>query len=84
MRMSSMLARCKRGLKDFLMVLLETGMQEKSWLEVTMARARLRDIMREECMGFKVRSRQKENLETEVASLYHVNREVNNSKHREA
>ena len=46
MRMSSMLARCKRGLKDFLMVLLETGMQEKSWLEVTMARARLRDIMR--------------------------------------
>ena len=74
MRVSFMLARCKRGLEDFLMVVLE----------ITMARARLRDIMREECMGFKVRSRQKENLETEVASLYHVSREVNNSKHREA
>ena len=82
MRMSAMVARCRRGLKDFLMVVLETALQEKNWVEVTMARARLRDIMREECMGFKIRSRQKENLETEKASLYHVNREAKKSKHR--
>ena len=75
MRMSAMLARCKRGLKEMLMVMLESALDEKNWVEVAVVRGKLRDIMRDECMGFQVRSRFKENLETEKASLYHVNRE---------
>ena len=82
MRMSVMVARCKRGTKEMLMVMLEAALEEKDWVEVAVARGRLKDIMREECMGFTVRSRFRENIETEKASLFHVNREKKKSGQR--
>ena len=77
-----MAARCKKGLKEMLMVMLECALEEKDWVQVAIIRGRLRQIMREQSMGFKVRSRYKENLECERASLYHVNREKKKSGQR--
>ena len=81
-RMSAMVARGKRELKEYLMTVLELALVEKNWVEVSIIRGRLRDMMREECLGYKIRSRLKENLETEKASLFHVNREKKKSKQR--
>ena len=78
-RMSAMVARGKRELKEYLMVALGLALTEKNWVEVSIIRGRLRDMMREECLGYKIRSRFKENLETEKASLFHVNREKKKS-----
>ena len=71
-RMSAMVARGRRGLKEYMMMVLEQSLKKKDWVEVAIARGRLRDIMREECLGFKVRSKYKENIEREKASLFHV------------
>ena len=82
MRFSAMMARCNRGQKQMLMVMLEFAQEQKDWAQVTSIRARLREIMRKESLGFKVRSRFKENLECEKASLFHVNREKKKSGQR--
>ena len=82
MRYSAMVARCKRGLKEMLMVMLDCALEEKDWVQVAIIRGRLREIMRKDSMGFKVRSRFKENLECERSSLFHVNREKKKSGQR--
>ena len=75
MRFSAMKARSRRCMQDMLRVMLSCAMEEKNWVDVAFIRARLREIMRKESLGFSVRSRFKENIECEKASLYHVNRE---------
>ena len=42
-------------------------------------REQIKTILLKETMGFVVRSRFKENSESEVASLFHVNREKKNN-----
>ena len=75
MKYSAMTARLRRDTKDMLMVMLTTAITDKDWLQVAIIRRRLKDIMNKDNLGFCVRSRFKENLEGERASLYHLNRE---------
>ena len=82
MRYSAMMARCRRGLKDMLMIMLESALSEKMWVDVAVIRGRLREIMNKESLGFQVRSRFKENIEKEKASLFHLNREKKKSGQR--
>ena len=51
-----------------------------NWKEVARVRKQLRTLLQKESMGFTVRSRYKENLESESASLFHLNRENKNFK----
>ena len=48
------------------------------WKEVARVRKQLKEILQQEAMGFSIRSRFKENAETEKASLFHLNRENKN------
>ena len=62
-------------MKDMLMVMLTTALEELRWDDVAVISDRLTEFMRKENLGFVVRSRYKENLESEKASMFHVNRE---------
>ena len=53
-------------------------MCEGNWSEVARVRQQLKEILQQETMGFSIRSRFKENAETEKASLFHLNRENKN------
>ena len=68
-------ARSNRCMKDMLMVMLTTALEELRWDDVAVISGRLTEFMRKENLGFVVRSRYKENLESEKASMFHVNRE---------
>ena len=79
MRYSAMTARSRRDLKDMLMVMLASALEESNWVDMAIIRGRLKEIMNKENLGFVVRSRFKENIEGEKASLYHLNREKKKS-----
>ena len=57
------------------MVMLSSALTDKDWVQVAVIRGRLKEIMNKKNLGFCARSRFKENLEGESASLYHLNRE---------
>jgi hypothetical protein len=51
-----------------------------NWKEVARVRKEIKTMLERETMGYVVRSRYKENLESEKASLYYLNRENKNFK----
>ena len=51
-----------------------------NWKEVSRVRKQLKTMLEKESMGFVVRSRHRESIESEKASLYHLNRENKNYK----
>ena len=75
---SSHLADIRKNTKHFLYSYLKVALKEKDWSEVVRVRQQLMEILQYEAMGFVVRSRFKENVETEQASLFHANRENKN------
>ena len=81
-RYAAQVARSNRCMKDMLMVMLTTALEDKRWDDVAFIRGRLTEIMRKENLGFIVRSRYKENLESEKGSLFHVNREKKKGSQR--
>ena len=78
MGVSIRLAYVRRDTKKFLFSYLNIVLKKGDWGEVARVRQQLKGILQQECMGFVVRSRYKENLETEMASLFHANRENKN------
>lgn len=72
---SSMLAKVKRDTKAFLFYCLHNSILENSWEEVSYYKNRIKKILQKEAYGFVIRSRHKQTLEEERASLYHANRE---------
>ena len=80
--LSQVAARSNSCMKDMLMVMLTTALEELRWDDVAVISGRLTEFMRKENLGFVVRSRYKENLESEKASMFHVNREKKKGSQR--
>ena len=55
-------------------------MQSKKWEEVARVKEKLTKLLEEDSAGYVIRSRFKNNASNEVASLYHANQEMKNSK----
>ena len=75
-QLSAVRARVRKDTKTMLLVYLDSALREKDWRLVAHCRGRLREMMMRDNMGFVIRSREKENAECEMASLYHLNRET--------
>ena len=78
MGVSTHLAHVRKDTKKYLFSYLNLVLRQGNWEEVARIRQQLKEILQQETMGFVVRSRFKENLETEQASLFHANRECKN------
>ena len=78
MAVSSHLADIRKNTKQYLFSYLKLVMKSGDWVEVARVRQQLKEILQQETMGFVIRSRFKENAETEQASLFHANRENKN------
>ena len=76
---SSLLSNVRKDTKRYLFSYLNVVLKQKDWKEVARVRQEIKDILMYEAMGYVIRSRFKENSETENASLFHVNREKKNS-----
>ena len=70
------LARERKCTKDFLYIQLKNALNNGPFSEVIRIKEDLSKILIFESNGIKIRSRQKEDLEIEKASLYHINREI--------
>ena len=79
MGVSTHLAHVRNDTKKFLFSYLNLALREGDWKEVARVRKEIENILLQESMGFVVRSRFKENSESEIASLFHTNREKKNS-----
>ena len=79
-QLSAVRARVRRDTKAMLLVYLDAALKDQDWGLVAHCRGRLKDMMMRDNMGFVVRSREKENAECEMASLYHLNRETKKGK----
>ena len=75
MSVSERLAYVRKNTKSFLFSYLTLVIRKGNWREATRVRRELRNLLLKESMGVIVRSRHKENLETEKASLFFQNRE---------
>ena len=78
MDVSERLAFVRKNTKRFLFSYLTLVIRRGDWGEVARVRGKLRKMLWRESMGFIVRSRHKENLETEKSSLFFMNRENKN------
>ena len=66
--------------KAFWFAYLKVVMGDKNWGEVARVKTILKDMLQEDAFGYIVRSRFKNNISEEAASLFHANREVKNAK----
>ena len=73
---SSSLAQQKKTFKKFLFALLRQATSRENWTLVAQTKEKLNIIIQQEAHGLVVRSRDKQNSEEEVASLYHL-RKIN-------
>lgn len=77
-RFSTVLSNGRKGLKAFLYEALNQAAIEEDHDEVKEIRAKLKQIVNEEAMGFIIRSKEKERDDEEMASVYHHNKECKN------
>lgn len=77
-RFSQVLSNGRKGLKAFLFEALNQATIEEDYEEIKEIRAKLRQIINEEAMGFIIRSKEKERDDEEMASVYHHNKECKN------
>ena len=75
---SSHLADVRKDTKKYLFSYLTLVMRQGNWEEIARVRQQLKEIMQKESRGFVIRSKFKENAESEQASLFHANRENKN------
>ena len=66
--------------KKFLLSSLKLALENKNWEEVANAKEQINKLLKEDSMGFVVRSRFGQNAEEERASLFHAGRELKNNK----
>ena len=66
--------------KAFWFAYLKVVLEDKNWNEVARVKTMLNDMLQEDAFGYVVRSRFKNNVPEEAASLFHANREVKNAK----
>jgi hypothetical protein len=70
MDVSERLAFVRKNTKGFLFSYLGLVIKKGNWKEVARVRKQIKTMLEKETMGFIVRSRYKENLESEKASLF--------------
>ena len=66
--------------KKFLLSFLKLALENKNWEEVANAKEQINKLLKEDAMGFVVRSRFGQNAEEERVSLFHAGRELKNNK----
>ena len=66
--------------KAFWFAYLKVVLEDKNWREVARVKTMLNDMLQEDAFGYVVRSRFKNNVSEEAASLFHANKEVKNAK----
>ena len=66
--------------KHFLLAYLRTVLVKQDWDEVSRIKEKLKLLLKEDSMGFVVRSRFGQNAEEERASLFHAGREIKNTR----
>ena len=71
MSFSSSLARQRKTFKTFLFALLRLATSRGDWTLVGQTKEKLNTILKNEAYGLIVRSRDKQNIEEEAASLFH-------------
>ena len=71
---SATLGRQRKSYKRFLYALLRQATASQNWILVTQTKEKLKTIIRFELDGLLVRSRQGQNSEEELASIYHQNK----------
>ena len=70
----------RKDTKAFWFAYLKVVLEDKNWREVARVKTMLNDMLQEDAFGYVVRSRFKNNVSEEAASLFHANREVKNAK----
>ena len=78
MDVSERLSYVRKNTKKYLFSYLSLVTKKGKWKEVTRVRKQIKSMLEKESMGFVVRSRFKEHLESEKASLFHLNGENKN------
>ena len=78
MDVSERLAYVRKNTNMNLFSYLSLVIRKGNWVEVARVRKQLSTILEKESMGFVVRSRYKEHMESERASLFYLNRENKN------
>ena len=73
---SASVAKQKNIFKKFLFALLRHATARGNWLLVSQTKEKLNVIIQKETFGLVIRSRDKQNVEEETASIYHL-RKVN-------
>ena len=66
--------------KQFLLSLLNQSMIRKDWPEIARLKEELDSMLKVDAMGFVIRSRFKQNVEEEKASIFHAAKELSNGK----
>ena len=69
-------ARTRRDTVRFMSAMLQRAMEKNDWETVAACRAKLKSMSDEDSMGLVIRSRHGGLLETEKASIYHLNRQM--------
>ena len=78
MDVSERLAYVRKNTKMFLFSYLGKVIRKGNWKEVARVRKQIQGILDKESLGFVVRSRYKETIESEKPSLFFLNRENKN------
>jgi exonuclease III len=80
MDVSERLSYIRKNTKMYLFSYLGLVIRKGNWKEVARVRKEIKTMLEKESMGFVVRSRYKESIESEKASVFHLNRENKNYK----
>ena len=78
MDVAERLAFVRKNTRQFLFSYLGLVIRKGNWKEVARVRKKIKKMLEKESMGFVVRSRFQENLESEKSSLFYLNRENKN------
>ena len=70
----------RRDSKKFWFAYLKSALLTRNWSEVARIKEKVNNILLEDASGYVIRSRFKNSASNEVASLYHANKELKNSK----
>ena len=68
------LAKQRKTFKNFLFAIIGVATRNSNWPLVISTKEKLKNILNYEAYGVIIRSRQKQNAEEELASLYHLNK----------
>ena len=80
MDVSERLSYIRKNTKMYLFSYLGLVIRKGNWKEVARVRKEIKTMLEKESMGFVVRSRYKESIESEKASVFHLNTENKNYK----